>query len=348
MHPIFSKRENLIIYLAVAAIAATIPATSLAISTGLGFSRAIVVAIPPTLVYAFLGLAAWFPCRALPIGRSSSGTIFGAHALGAAAASGLWILLWQSWLERTRGSWLGVDGTPSFPMLFVVGVLLYLLAVAVYYVVLAVRASVEAEQDALRFQVLAREAELKAFKAQIDPHFLFNSLNSISSLAGSNPTAARKMTQQLGDFFRRSLRVGGRERIPLGEELDLVSLYLSIEQVRFGERLSWNIDVAPSTKDLAIPPLLLQPLVENAVRHGIAGLVDGGVVKISSTADDDNAILSIENDCDPDHRATAGEGIGIENVRGRIETIWRGEAKMIVKKSDTKFAVEIRIPRERQ
>src|SRR5205807_1876180 len=112
----------------------------------------------------------------------------------------------------------------------------------------------EAEEAALRYQVLAREAELRAFKAQVDPHFLFNSLNAVASLCGSRPADAREMAQLMADFFRLTLRVGSRERITLAEEIDLVSRYLAIEKVRFGSRLASHIDRDEAAGRCLVPP----------------------------------------------------------------------------------------------
>ncbi len=213
-----------------------------------------------------------------------------------------------------------------------------------HYLILAFEASREAEERALEYRILAREAELKAFKSQIDPHFLFNSLNSISALCGVRPADARSMSQRLASFLRSSLRLGGRNRIPLAEELELVDVYLSIEQVRFGSRLRVEKDVDPSCADCAVPPLILQPLVENAVRHGIASLIDGGTVSISASRTATHLIVVVENDYDPEERSSTGEGIGMENVRGRLRTSFDERAVFLAQPQDGRFRVELRIP----
>ena len=141
---------------------------------------------------------------------------------------------------------------------------------------MAFGASQAAERRALQFEIASREAELRALRAQIHPHFLFNSLNSINALIAARPEEARRLCVRLGDFLRRSLTFGSREAIPLAEELDLAEQLLSIEKVRFGERLSHAIVADEAARACTVPPLLLQPLVENAVTHGIAQLLEGG------------------------------------------------------------------------
>jgi LytS/YehU family sensor histidine kinase len=132
--------------------------------------------------------------------------------------------------------------------------------------------AIEAERKGAELQLLAQESELKALRAQLNPHFLFNSLNSISALTAVDPSRAREMCVLLSDFLRRSLGLGERRLVALREELDLARTYLAIEQIRFGARLklAWTLD--PAAEPALLPTLLLQPLVENAIKHGIAAL----------------------------------------------------------------------------
>ena len=175
---------------------------------------------------------------------------------------------------------------------------------------LAVERWREAETRQLALQVLAREAELKALRTQIDPHFLFNSLHSISALTTVDPAGARRMCLLLGEFLRLSLKLGAEDRIPLAEEMALVDRFLGIEQVRFGDRLRASVTLDPGAAACEVPPLLLQPLVENAARHGVAELVDGGLIDERAVRRGDRVIVSVENPCDPDRRVRAGAGVG--------------------------------------
>ena len=134
-----------------------------------------------------------------------------------------------------------------------------------------------------------------ALRAQLTPHFLFNSLNSISALTSADPPAARRMCLLLGDFLRGTLHLSSLERIPLGQELALVDQFLAIEQVRFGERLQLERAIAPETLAIAIPPLIVQPLAENALRHGVAQRLEGGTVSIEARIEGDELIVTIEN-----------------------------------------------------
>ena len=165
-----------------------------------------------------------------------------------------------------------------------------------------------------------RDAELRALKAQINPHFLFNSLNSITALTTSDPDRAREMCIRLSDFLRNTLGLGERESVAWHEELDLAQAYLDVEQVRFGSRLHVEVHVDQACADCLVPPLVLQPLIENAVKHGIATLVDGGTIRVESRVRDGRLEVSVENGFDPESPAPRRHGLGLRNVRTRLET----------------------------
>jgi LytS/YehU family sensor histidine kinase len=232
----------------------------------------------------------------------------------------------------------------EIPVLFGAGVLFYLLSVDLYYVLMAVDASREAEARALQAGILAREAELKALKAQVNPHFLFNSLNSISALTSSDPAKAREMCVLLGDFLRRTLGLGEKSAIPLEEELSLVHSFLAVEKVRFGARIKMDENIDKDAMSVPVPPLLLQPLVENAVVHGIANLVEGGWVRLDVKAS--NGVLSVvvENTFDPDAPPKRKSGVGLANVRQRLAARYGNQASLDVKANGSSFRVAIILP----
>jgi len=310
---------------------------TLLVRPGVPLGRAIVGALPPSILLGVIALAARYPCRAMPLRKTPFSRVLATHVGTAAAAAGLWLLAWKASPEPDVI-------TKNLPLLFGIGVVIYDSAVTVHYLMLELEASRIAEEAALRYQVLAREAELKAFKAQVDPHFLFNSLNAVASLCGSRPNDARQMAQLMADFFRLTLRISSRDRIPLSEEIDLVSRYLAIEQVRFGSRLSTHIDMDEAAGRCLVPPLLLQPLVENAVRHGIASVVDGGTIEIAAATNDGRLRIRIENPADPDRPQPRGESIGLQNARGRLAAISNGRASLRTEEAEGKYRVEIEVP----
>jgi len=339
------SRGALALY-AVAAVTAAATASSAFFlwARGNPAGLAVAAALPPSLLLGFIALASRFLCSALPLRSTSRMSIAIAHAGSAAAASGLWVLTWQSWVPALNRQ-LAAKLTPDYSILFGLAVLIYLAAVAVHYLFLEIDAVRDAEDEVLHYRVLAREAELRAFKAQVDPHFLFNSLNAVASMCGSRPLEAREMAQRLADFFRLILRLGALERITLAEEIDLVQRYLAIEKVRFGERLTTHIDVDEGASQCMVPPLLLQPLVENAVRHGLASMLEGGTINIVATLEDHMLRILIDNPADPDRADARGEGVGLENARGRLSAVSEGQAVLQAREAEGQFRVVIELPR---
>ena len=165
-----------------------------------------------------------------------------------------------------------------------------------------------------RLRELASKSELKALKAQINPHFLFNALNSISALISSDPDAAQKTLERLASVFRRTLLSSEREAVPFGRELELVDAYLDIERARFGKRLVVEQSISDSARSVLVPPLLLQPVVENAVRHGISPRVDGGTVRLDARVDGGVLRIVVDDDGEGIDPGAAG-GRDVERVR---------------------------------
>jgi len=347
MHPFTEGRGRFWLYLLAWIPLAVLLAYLLTVNGGLVWTEAAWLSVPLTLFYAVLCLAPWPMCRALPIGSSPAYKIFGNHLAAAIVAGLIWIVLAKG-LALALGHYffvrLNERFSPHLPLLFGIGVLLYLLSVALHYVLLSVESSREAatrEQEAL---TLARESELKALKAQINPHFLFNSLNSISALATVDGQRARDMCIKLSDFLRTTLKLGEKSRITLADELALAKAYLEVEQVRFGARLGVEIDADRDCERCIVPSLVLQPLVENAVKHGIAGLVDGGTIRIEAHCRDGRLQLRVSNEFDDESPASSRHGLGLRNVRERLRAIYENTARLDTTQSGDRFVVELDLP----
>ncbi len=288
MHPILADRRHVLLSGLAWLLVGALLAVLVRALTSVGWAGAIAFALPLALGAAPVSLSVWYLCRALPIGRAGTVRIGGTVLAAALVTALLWAAVGRAWwaLLATNGAGLSRPVPPVLaPLLVEFGTLAYLLTVAVQYLLQAMDESAQAAQRALEAQVAHRDAELRALRAQVDPHFLFNSLNSIAGLVAVDPARARLMCQLLGDFLRDSLALGAADRIPLGREVALAEQYLRIEQVRFGARLTVETSIDPASAAVPVPPLILQPLVENAVRHGIATLLDGGDIRIAASRD---------------------------------------------------------------
>lgn len=347
MHPILARKGRLGPYMAGALPVGGILAAMLAGRGAFPPLEAVALALPMMLLYAFLGLSAWYPCRALPLRLTRPLRSAVTHLGAALVTSAVWVLIGGG-LARLLALVPALSGVAGryavqVPALFSAGVLLYLISSALHYVLLAFEESREAERREAELRVLAREAQLKALKAQLHPHFLFNSLHSVGALTTKDPARAREMCQRLAEFLRKSLAVGESSSIPLAEELALAKAYLAVEALRFGPRLSIEEDV--ELEDACeVPPLLLQPLVENAVRHGIATRVEGGAIRLEARQTGRRLRIVIENPCDPDTPPRRGQGLGLANVRERLAARYGPDAIFAARRLDDRFLVVISLP----
>ena len=241
MHPILGDQLRLRLHLTAWGLAGAIVALLIRVLVGVPWTEAFVFGIPMGLVAAPISLSAWYLCKAMPLARTSALRI-GATAFGAAVVTAsLWAGLGRLWWQLLGQSGFDLPAQTAaepFALLIGLGALGYLLAITVHYVMQASQESAAAERRALESQVAQREAELRALRAQIDPHFLFNSLNSIIGLMSADADRARTMCHRLAEFLRDSLTLGGETRIPLSREAALVEQYLGVERVRFGTRLN--------------------------------------------------------------------------------------------------------------
>src|SRR5688500_5705222 len=347
LHPLLSHPRRLLPFLGGWVVPCALLGAAAALPDLAHWRPALAVALPVGALFAFACLSAWFPAQASPPG-TPLGRLLAVQLLAALFVTAIWIALARGWaglVERRLPGALDAFAR-LLPLLAVAGLLLYLLAATSSYLYLLREAGHRAERRALEAQVAAREAELKALRAQMDPHFLFNALNSVSALTGSDPAGARRMLEQLAAFLRGSLELSVAERIPLGRELALAHAFLQIERVRFGDRLRFLSEVDEAASALEVPPLLLQPLVENALKHGIAHLLEGGTVAIQAKRRRETLYMVVENPCDPDRVDTPGTMLGLENVRRRLAACYGEKALMAVERRPERFRVELRIPAE--
>ncbi len=335
MHPIFEKKTWLAGYLTAWTVLGAMLAGLLHIAGTASWRDTLIVSEPLVWFYAFVCLTPWYMCRQLPLGTANGFKLAANHLGAAILADAIWVQMARA-IER----WLDLGDrfrSETTTVLAVIGLMLYSLSVALYYMLLAVERSREAE-------VQARDAELRALKAQINPHFLFNSLNSITALTATDPVRAREMCIRLSDFLRSTLGLGERASIPWREELQLARTYLEVEQVRFGARLQVEMDVDDACSDCLVPPLVLQPLIENAVKHGIATLVDGGTITVEGRVNHGLLEVSVENGFDPDSPVPRRSGLGLRNVRNRLATRFGDVARLSAQATENRFRAELVVP----
>lgn len=200
----------------------------------------------------------------------------------------------------------------------------------------------ERKKDA---EKLAREAELFKLRQQLQPHFLFNSLNSINALIGSRPQEARKMVQQLSDFLRGTIKKDETQWVTLKEELQYLQLYLDIEKVRFGNRLATDIAIDEITHSLKLPALLLQPIVENAIKFGLYDTIGETVIEISAVKEENHLVIRVKNPFDPETSSPKqGTGFGLNSVQRRLYLLFARNDLVTTEATGNIFITIVRIP----
>lgn len=202
----------------------------------------------------------------------------------------------------------------------------------IYYIYHYVERNRSQEMDTFRLEAVVKELELKTIKAHINPHFIFNALNSIRALVDENPERARTAITELSNILRSSMQAEKMETVPLQQELDIVKDYLALEHMRFEERLQIEMDIDEDTLNQPVPPMMLQTLVENAIKHGISRQINGGLIKVVSEFNDHHHELIVQNSGTLNgHAHEKKEGFGIRSTQDRLNLLYQGKAQFQIK-----------------
>lgn len=271
--------------------------------------------------------------------------------LVAAGANTTFDLLFQGWIaNHMMDAWQSLpsdfsraySSTRNYILVFGVNMILF-------HVNYTRRAGIQQERRIAEANMAAQEAQLAALRYQLNPHFLFNALNSISALIVTNRNKdAEAMTDKLSSFLRTSLNADPAELIPLEEELALTEEYLDIESVRFGDRLEVSVDCSPDACSALVPSFLVQPLVENAVKHGVARSSEPVEITIDAEVEDGTLLIRVANCLTPSSRytlrGTLGAGVGLDNVRHRLSAVFGGRATLTAEPEGEQWVATIRVP----
>jgi hypothetical protein len=346
MHPILSHRGRLLGYLLLWVTFGALLAAVIAVTGEASLRWAELFAMPLAVLMGLECLPCWYLVRGMAPEEVPLWRLVGTWLGSGCVLLSLWLGAATLWARVLKFAALtpNVDPGMLVPLLVFAGSGGVLMAILGLYAAAALDRSRDSERRALELRALAREAEMSFLRRQLDPHFLFNSLNSVAALISSDAVAARRMCLLMADFFRKSLKFGAQQSIALAEELKLIETFLAIEKVRFGERLQHSLDVTEEALNMTVPALLLQPLVENAVHHGIAHLIEGGEIRIGAKVRGNLLDVTVENSCDPERPPSRGTGLGLANVRGRVESMYGTRARMDVETETNRFRVLLALP----
>jgi len=350
MHPILSQLRTLLWYVFTWIILGVVLAWILVEIHSASWTSALLFALPAVQLYGFILTSAYYVCRSLPFQQRTALRIlmvFGSASLLSSLAWVVLCVLWNSIIGEMDIYTGRVLIDRQFSILFFIGaVLLYLVSLLAHDVFIAFENIRSAERQQVASQLLARDAELQMLRSQINPHFLFNSLNSISALTSINAAAARDMAIELGSFYRKTLAISARQHIAFGEEVELCKHFLAIEKIRFGEKLQVDWVIDPATLTAQVPAMFMQPLIENAIKHGICNLSDGGVVQIKGAIENTRLHIAVSNPVDPESPGAIGTATGLKNFKARIHSLYQEKARISWYKAHNNFYLDMIIPFE--
>lgn len=346
-HPLLENRTRLLVWWLAWLILAA--GQSLLIHFGYGSRAEVAIAdgLVSMILFGLLGLAVWFPVRFLLKDENQLYTTIINVLLTGTLTVAVW-LLGTRFIVRAMVA-EKVDYIIFWHSVLVfratAGVLIFFVMILVYYLFLSATRLAEKAARQAQLETQVREGELKMLRSQINPHFLFNSLNSVSSLTVTDPLRAREMIVKLSDFMRYSLSSRSEQPVTLGNEMESLRLYLQIEKVRFGERLCIEEDISPECLQALMPGMLLQPLYENAVKHGVYESTEEVTIKTTARKENETVVISVTNNVDTDSVVTRkGAGIGLKNVSSRLELFFGDSADLNVSRGEDNFTVMVRFP----
>jgi sensor histidine kinase YesM len=350
LHPIFYRTRNIIYYCTIWGVIAIVHAVIL--NHYYGFSH--LIAITDSFVFnafsAIITIGLWYTVKYNSFDHKHIKDVVINHLGVALVSLGIWYFSGYFLLREIfndRPEYLTFLNQ-AIPWRLASGLFFYALTVLVYYLIISYRNLQEKIQNELELKSLVKETELNMLKSQINPHFLFNSLNSISSLTVTNPSKAQEMIIKLSEFLRHSISHKEEQLVPMHEEIEHIMRYLEIEKVRFDDRLHYEFKIDGLCKDFPVPSMILQPIFENAIKHGVYESTEEVTIDFSCRPNANGMLLSISNNFDPEAPPRKGNRMGIKNITNRLKLIYQYDDLLRVTKNERTFVVELFLPKLQQ
>lgn len=311
----------------------------------LDFEACLLESFSVFVLYPILGASIWYLVIYNGFTENNWSKPIFFHLVAASIINAIWLYLCIILAKTINESHLSYV-YETIPSKILSGYMLYVGYVVFFYAINYYYTLKEKVKREAELKTLVRDAELSALKSQINPHFLFNSLNSISSLTISNPEKAQEMVINLSSVMRYSLQHNQKEIVSFSEEIENIRLYLGIEKIRFGKKLEPVFNIDENCLQAKIPNMILQPLFENAIKYGVYEATQPVRINVDCRMENGYLFLSVENEYDSDSMRHKGEGIGLKNIRQRLELIYSNPSLIRVTDNKTTFKVELMIPQK--
>jgi two-component system, LytTR family, sensor kinase len=347
-NPILRNFRNIIILLLYSVSFAVISFLILFFGLGLDLNSSVAESLVSSVLLCGFTIIWHYPAKYISIEQYHLLKVFFSHTVSAVISSGLWVLF----IYIVMVTVLGFSETyenyfyKTILWRFLVGTLLYAIVVSFYYLVSYYSELQERSLKESELKNLVAQAELRSLKFQINPHFIFNSLNSMSALTEIDPKKAKEMIIKLADFLRYILATNEREKNKLSEELKNIRLYLDIEKVRFEDKFDYSEELNDECNKAEIPNMILQPLFENVIKHAVYETFDKVHLTLKCSFDEGYLRIQLVNNFDESSKSRKGAGVGLKNISDRLNLIYRRNDLMEVKKEKGIFSVTLFIPIE--
>lgn len=353
MHPLFFSSRGLILAIVIW-LMVTLLCSGMVIwpaPTGNGPSEflpeALMLLLPWYGIFLFICLSNFYLCLRLPLETRLIARTCITQVISGIAALGIWLLLGQGWAKLLDG--LGSSTATSFfahslPLNIMLGATLYVVWILWHYIYLQARNRETDTSEDLQKQLLISEVELLAIKAAMHPHFLYNSLNMLANISLVAPDKIHNLCVHMSDFLRYSLNYSNRVQVTIADELNHINNYLRVEHERFGHRLQFRQFVDPATDNIPVFPLLLFPLVENAIKHGIGSRLEPGFIELSIRRHGGQLAINVKNSCDTSGRRRQGTGHGLTALQKRLTQFYHQRALLKTQLSGQVFEVTLLLP----
>ncbi|HEX2974311.1 MAG TPA: histidine kinase [Bacteroidales bacterium] len=347
-HPVLGNRVWLVVWWLVWLFLALGQSLLFYLAYGSFTQVSILDSILSLFIYSGLALSLWYPFSYINSGIKKALTIASNLVLLGAIAITLWILITRFIMTSILPDDKAYNSFWDITFIYRIGtgVFIYGLAILTYYLNVSLTNLSEKNAKEARLESIVKETELRLLRSQINPHFLFNSLNSISSLTITDPEKARDMVVKLSEFMRYSLSRKDEQPVTLRSELENLMLYLDIEKVRFGDRLKTEEEIDSNCLDFKIPVLLLQPLYENAIKHGVYESIDTVWIRTTAKMSEGYIEITISNNYGPAPSQRKGTSTGLSNVNRRMELFYGNRASLKASGVDGVYTVKLYMPAE--
>ncbi|MCL3780036.1 hypothetical protein EMN47_06500 [Prolixibacteraceae bacterium JC049] len=312
----------------------------------LPFALALLDAFIFYMVFMVLGIGVAYLISYNKVSRVPTGQLVVTHILTGVFLSSLWVHLGKFIAQNLIAhEWYIKNLNATMPARIVEAMFIYAVLILFFYLLVYINNFKEKIEQEAKLNALIKETELSVLKNQINPHFLFNSLNSISSLTITDPEKAQEMVIELSLFLRYTLQHGRNETVSLETEMENIARYLNIEKVRFGKKL--NIDIMCDNsiqQSTQLPNMILQPLFENAIKYGVYETTSQVTIHCSCSLKNNMLHVYIVNNFDADSITPKGEGVGLKNIRDRLQLIYGSPEYLMIGSEGNQFKVHLMIP----